>query len=58
MVADTFYFYDTFMTLVKFSEKRIVEQLLRFQWGSIFVIIRDIKICAFCLTRNFCWPVD
>ena len=57
MVADNFDFYDTFMTLVKFSEKRIVEQISRFQWGSIFVI-RYIKICTFYLTQNFCWSVD
>ena len=31
--ADTFYFYDTFMTLLKFS-KRIVEQILRFIIGT------------------------
>ena len=27
MVADTFYFYDTLMTLLKFSEKKLVEQI-------------------------------
>ena len=40
MVADTFCFYDTFMTLLKFSEKRIVDHILRFQWGSTFVTIQ------------------
>ena len=29
MVADTLYFYNTFMTLLKFSDKRIVEQILQ-----------------------------
>ena len=34
MVADTSYFYDTFMILLKLSEKRIVEQFLRFIMGT------------------------
>ena len=33
-MADTFYFYDTLMTLPKFSEKRIVEQILQFIIGT------------------------
>ena len=34
MVADTSYFYDTFMILLKLSEKRIVEQFLWFIMGT------------------------
>ena len=43
MVAHTFYFHDTFMTLVV-SEKRKVQQILQFQCGPYFVIInRDLS---------------
>ena len=36
LVADAFYFHDTIMTLLKSSEKRIVEQILRFNIGPIW----------------------